>query len=76
MATASEHRETLSVSVARLNRADAEYFQQRAADNSTLAAYALGVGAPVETTASLQRASAYFANEARRSLARLIEAGR
>jgi hypothetical protein len=68
--------ETLGASIARLNRQEAIYFQQRAANNSALAAYALDRGAPVETTARLQRASAYFANEARRSLAQLIEAGR
>ena len=74
--TAFETRETLAASIARLNRTDAAYFQQRAANNSALAAYALDTGAPVETTARLQRASAYFAGEARRSLARLIGAGR
>jgi hypothetical protein len=73
MATAFKGRKTLAASIARLDRADAEYFQQRAADNSASAAYALGADAPVETTARLQRAAAFFAGEARRSLFRLLE---
>jgi hypothetical protein len=73
MATTFERHETLAASIARLNRADGEYFAQRAADASTLAAYALDTRAPVETTARLQRAAAFFAGEARRSLNQLLE---
>lgn len=69
-----ERRETLAASIARLDRAEAEYFQERAADNAVLAAYAMGTGAPIETAARLQRASAFFSVEARRSLSRLLEA--
>lgn len=64
-------RETLAQSIARLDAVEAIFFQQRAADNATLAAQALVTGAPVETAARLQRAAAYFAAEARRSLSRL-----
>jgi hypothetical protein len=69
----SKQRETLAASIARFDREEAVYFQARAADNSALAVYALGAGAPAETTARLQRAAAFFAGEARRSLTRLLE---
>jgi hypothetical protein len=60
--TAFETRETRAQSIARLDRAEAIYFQECAADNSTLAASALDTGAPVETTARLQRAAGFFAS--------------
>jgi hypothetical protein len=68
-----ESRETLAASVARMDASEAIYFQERAADNAALAAYALDMGAPAETAARLQRAAAFFAGETRRSLTRLLE---
>jgi hypothetical protein len=65
--------ETLAQSIARLYRADAIYFQTRAADNAALAAYGLEAGARSHA-AKFQRAAAFFAAEAWRALARLIEA--
>ena len=71
--TPFDTRETLAQSVARLYRADAIYFQQRAANNAALAVYALDTGA-LDRACDFQRAAAYFAAQAWRSLSRLIEA--
>jgi hypothetical protein len=68
-----EARETLAQSIARLDRADAAYFQERAANNAVLAAYALNTGASAETTSELQRTAAFFGDEARRALFRILE---
>ncbi len=72
MTTAFDRRETLSASIARCDHADACFFQQRSMEMSTLAAFAVGVRAFPEAIA-FQRASAFFAAEARRSLFRLLE---
>jgi hypothetical protein len=71
-----DRRETLAASIARLNRQEAIFFQEHAAEISALAVYARDTAEPAETVVIFQCASAYFANEARRSLARLIEGGR
>ena len=70
-ATAFKQRETLAASIAPFDREEAVYFQEGAADNSALAVFALGTGAPAETTARLQGATAFFASEARRAPIRL-----
>ncbi len=70
--TAFDRRETLAASITRCETADACFFQARACDMSALAAFALGVRAFPEAIA-FQRAAAFFAAEARRSLFRLLE---
>jgi hypothetical protein len=72
MTSAFDQRESLEASIARLYRAEAIYYQQRAADNSALAAFALVSRAFPEASA-FQRAAAYFAAEAWRCLSRLLE---
>ena len=73
-ASAFDRGETLTASITRLDRADAIYWQQRAKDNATLAAYALDIRA-LTRAAEFQRTASYFAAEALRSLSRLIENG-
>jgi len=69
---AFDRRETLAASIVRLDRAEAVYFQQRAANNATLATLAFDAG-DIRRAATFQRAAAYFAAEGRRSLFRLLE---
>jgi hypothetical protein len=56
---------TLAASIARLDRADAIYFLQRASNNATLATLAFDAG-DIWRATMFQRAAAYFAAEARR----------
>jgi len=72
MTAAFERRETLAASIARCDRADACFFQQRARDMAALAAFSLGHRAFPDAI-TFQRASAYYAGEARRCLSHLLE---
>jgi hypothetical protein len=71
--TGFERRETLAASIAHMDAADCAFFQGRARDMAGLAAFALGARAFPQAI-TFQRATAYYAGQARRSLSRLIEA--
>jgi hypothetical protein len=73
MITAFDRRETLAASIARMDRLEAGYFQERAANNTTLATLAFEAG-DMGRAATFQRAAAYFAAEAHRLIPRLLEA--
>jgi hypothetical protein len=72
-ASAFDRRETLAESVARLNRADAIFFQTRAADQYKLAEFAFGCR-QFPQAITFQRAAAYYAAQALHSLSRFLEA--